>query len=480
MRKLPLRKILAILMTLLLAFVNAAFAGDIQAKTVQESTDNFGPFGALHVYKNSDQPKHVVLFISGDGGWNLGVIDMAKSLVELDSMVVGIDITHYIKQLNASSEKCHYAAAHFEALSQYLQKKYKFQQYTPPVLVGYSSGATLVYATLAQSPPNTFAGGISMGFCPDLKTSRPFCKGNGVLESKPDPKLGFIYSPSETLAAKLYVLQGDADQVCSTPDTKVFLSKVKNAELIELSKVGHGFSVQKNWMPQFKDAFQKIVAAQQPQVKSARISTELNDLPLIELPLKANNGRLALIVSGDGGWAGIDKQVAEALNKDGVAVVGLNSLQYFWTKKNPEIAGKDLARILNYYSKAWNAEKLILIGYSTGADTLPFMVSRLPETLKSKVQAVALLGMAKNANFEFHVSDWLYSSNGIYKVIPEVQKLKGMNVMCIYGEDETDTACSLLDRTSFNLIEMKGGHHFAGDYDKLANVILAHTKKFNE
>ncbi len=464
-------KIITTLIILLFMLTSHAHAADIK-----ETTDNFGPFGTLHIYKQSDQPKSVVLFISGDGGWNLGVIDMAKSLAELDSMVVGIDITHYIKQLNASSEKCNYSAANFEALSQYLQKKYKFQQYKPPVLVGYSSGATLVYATLAQSPPNTFAGGISMGFCPDLKTSKPLCKGSGTLNGRPDAKLGFIYSPVDKLATKLYVLQGDADQDCSTPNAQTFLSKVKDAELIVLPKVGHGFSVQKRWMPKFKEAFQKITASQQPQLKSTRLSKDLVDLPLVELPTKTNSGTLTVMISGDGGWAGIDKQVAEALNKNGIAVVGLNSLQYFWTKKNPDIAGKDLTRILNYYSKAWNAEKLILIGYSTGADTLPFMASRLQEALKSKIHAVALLGMAKAANFEFHVADWLYSSDGLYKVIPEVQKLKGMNVMCIYGEDETDNVCSMLDKASFNLIEMKGGHHFAGDYDKLASVILIHTK----
>ena len=83
--------------------------------------------------------------------------------------------------------------------------------------------------------------------------------------------------------------------------------------------------------------------------------------------------------------------------------------------------------------------------------------------------------MAKAVNFEFHVADWLYSTNGLYKVIPEVEKLKGMNVMCIYGEDEADNACSLLNKASFNLIEMKGVHHFAGDYDKLASTILTHA-----
>ena len=463
-------KTVTFIFTLILMLTSFAYSDN-----ALESNDNFGPFGTLHIYKNSAQPKQVVLFISGDGGWNLGVIDMAKSLVELDSMVVGVDITHYIKQLNASSDQCSYSAAHFEALSQYLQKKYNYQQYTTPILVGYSSGATMVYATLAQSPPNTFAGGISMGFCSDLKTSKPLCKGNGVLSSRPDAKLGFIYSPVPTLAARLYVLQGNADEVCSSHDTRAFLNKVKNAELIELNKVGHGFSVQKNWMPQFTDAFQKIAASQQPQA-STRTSNKLDGLPLIELPTNANSNTLAVIVSGDGGWAGIDKQVAEALNKDGISVVGLNSLQYFWTKKDPDTAGKDLTRILNYYSQAWNANKIILIGYSTGADTLPFMINHLPEALKSKVHAVALLGMGKDANFEFHVSDWLYAASGIYKVIPEVQKLKGMNVICIYGEDETDNTCHYLDKKSFNIIEIQGSHHFAGDYEKLAKTILVNSR----
>lgn len=460
------------IVTLLLFFL----VSDVFAEEIQESTDNFGPFGSLHIYKNANPPKHVVLFISGDGGWNLGVIDMARSLATLDSMVVGIDITHYIKQLNASSEKCAYSAAHFEALSQYLQKKYQFQRYTLPVLAGYSSGATLVYATLAQSPPNTFAGGISMGFCPDLKTARPLCKGNGNLSNTLDPKLGFIYQPVSTLVSKLYVLQGDADQVCSTPDTKTFLSKINNTQLIELTKVGHGFSVQKNWMPQFKEAFQKIITAQQPPSASTHTTNELDDLPLVELPAAKNNNLLAVIVSGDGGWTGIDKQVAETLNQDGIAVIGLNSLQYFWKKKDPDTAGKDLVRIMNHYSKAWGTEEFILIGYSTGADTLPFMANRLPAATKSKVHAIALLGMGKEAAFEFHVSDWLFNADGLYKVIPEVQKLKSNKVLCIYGEDDTDSACRSLSKSDFNIIEMTGGHHFAGDYKKLARTILEYSR----
>ncbi|HEX5364871.1 MAG TPA: AcvB/VirJ family lysyl-phosphatidylglycerol hydrolase [Gallionella sp.] len=461
---------------ILIAALLVLITGQALAADVRESTDSFGPFGTLHIYTTAAQPKHMTLFVSGDGGWNLGVIDMARSLAQQDSMVVGIDITHYIRQLDTGHEKCAYPAAHFEELSQYLQKKYRFPHYTLPVLAGYSSGATLVYTTLAQSPPNTFAGGISLGFCPDLKSAKPMCKGSGTLTGRPDKKLGYIYDPAPALAARLYVLQGDADQVCSTPDTKAFLSKINGAEMIELAKVGHGFAVQKNWMPQFEQAFQKIVGAQPAHAAPAHAVDALSDLPLVELPATGSSATLAVMVSGDGGWAGIDKQIAEALNRDGIGVIGLNSLQYFWQKKDPDIAGRDLTRILNHYGSAWGAEKLILVGYSSGADTLPFMVSRLPPELRSRVKIVALLGLGQEANFEFHVSDWLFDAKGAYQVIPEVQKLNGLKVLCIYGEDEHDSACKLLGSKDATAIEMKGGHHFSGDYDKLANTILDHSR----
>lgn len=447
------------------------------AAGLQESTDTFGPFGMLHIYQTSDQPQHLVLFISGDGGWNLGVIDMARSLAALDSMVVGIDITHYIARLNHSRNKCSYPAADFESLSQYLQKKHGFAQYTPPLLVGYSSGATMVYATLAQSPANTFAGGISLGFCPDLKTAKPLCRGSGRLAAKPDPTLGFIYNAVASLPAPWSILQGEIDQVCSTPETRQFAAGVAGADFIALPRVGHGFSVQRNWMPQFRDAFQRIVSAQTMAAAPAITDAEVKDLPLIVLPVTGKPDAMAVIVSGDGGWAGLDKQIGETLNREGIPVVGLNSLQYFWDRKTPDIAGADLTRILSHYSRQWSIGRFILIGYSRGADTLPFMVSRLPAELKSKVESVALLGMQDQIDFEFHVGDWLSGNNGEHRVVPEVEKLAGMKVACIYGADDSDSACRKLDASSFQVVEMQGGHHFGGDYRKLAAIIMEQCQR---
>jgi type IV secretory pathway VirJ component len=81
---------------------------------------------------------------------------MARELSSLDVLVAVIDINRYLKSLKNSKDACSYPAADFEALSKYIQKKLNFPRYKVPVLVGYSSGATLVYAILAQAPPNTF------------------------------------------------------------------------------------------------------------------------------------------------------------------------------------------------------------------------------------------------------------------------------------------------------------------------------------
>ena len=78
-----------------------------------ETTLEFGRFGRVALYQPVSQPSQVVLFVSGDGGWNLGVVDMARELSGLDALVVGIDINRYIKSLGNSKDACSYPAADF-------------------------------------------------------------------------------------------------------------------------------------------------------------------------------------------------------------------------------------------------------------------------------------------------------------------------------------------------------------------------------
>src|ERR1700724_3446607 len=123
-----------------------------------------GSFGTVSVYIPAGTPQSVAIFLSGDGGWNLGVVNMAQALRDKGAVVIGVDVTHYLAALRGKPA-CRLIAGDFDNLSHQVQKKIGLKEYHVPVLLGYSSGATVVYAVLVQSPPGTFAGAMSLRFC---------------------------------------------------------------------------------------------------------------------------------------------------------------------------------------------------------------------------------------------------------------------------------------------------------------------------
>jgi type IV secretory pathway VirJ component len=202
---------------------------------------------------------------------------------------------------------------------------------------------------------------------------------------------------------------------------------------------------------------------------------DLEDLPLVEVPASGPlRSQLAVMISGDGGWAGIDRDLAAELAGRGLAVVGLSSLKYFWSPRTPDGAAHDLERILAHYLRAWQKEGAVLIGYSLGADVLPFMAARLPAELRSRIRLVALLGPSRETAFEFHLSDWMGGSGRArqYPVAPEVKKLEALRTLCFFGDQETDSLCRDPLPVWVTKIPLSGGHHFGGGYPAIADAIL--------
>ena len=201
------------------------------------------------------------------------------------------------------------------------------------------------------------------------------------------------------------------------------------------------------------------------------------NLPLVEVPAThGTSDTMVVFVSGDGGWAKIDKEISAVLAGNGMPVVGLNALQYFWTKRTPDSASRDLRQIVETYLPKWGKERLLFVGYSRGADVLPAMISRLPAALKARTRMIALLGPSPKVNFEFHVADWMHNSSSGEPVKPEVEKLTGHRVLCLRGEDDNDSLCRELSAPQVTVITLKGAHHFDGSYDELARIILDHLQ----
>src|SRR6185312_7083694 len=62
-----------------------------------------GRFGTVTVYIPEGTPQSVAIFLSGDGGWNLGVVSMAHALTDMGAVVIGVDIRKYLGSLGKAA-----------------------------------------------------------------------------------------------------------------------------------------------------------------------------------------------------------------------------------------------------------------------------------------------------------------------------------------------------------------------------------------
>ncbi len=432
-------------------------------------------FGYLKIYKPEKAVTNVIICISGDGGWTTGIEDIALHLKDEGTLLIGVDIRPVFKNMNKSKSSCLYPAADFERMSQFVQKKLGYNSYTIPLLLGYSSGATLVYGLLAQAPQNTFRAGIVLGFCPDFNIKKPLCAGSGKFScTKRKDAKGYDLGPVKSFSAPFISLQGEKDQICNYAATVAFLKNIPNARVVPLPNVGHGYGTEKNWLPQLMAGYKSVIEQKDAHIPEGQ--EKKLDLPLhVTDPANRKTGEYMMVfISGDGGWTGFDQETVDAFAVKGIPVVGLDALKYFWQKKTPEETARDIARIIEVYSAEWNKEKIILMGYSFGADAMPFVYNRLPESLKRRVSGLGLLSPSKETDFEIHVSDLLSfgtSENGL-SVPREINKVEGVVPVCFFGNEEEDLPTKEISAQRSRIIYLQGGHHYTNGFETIASAML--------
>jgi type IV secretory pathway VirJ component len=439
-----------------------------------------GKFRDVAVYTPQGAPTSFALLLSGDEGWGPIADAMARQLLQQGAMVVGIDLAKLKIVLEADGEQCEFPAGDLENLSHFVQAYSHAPSYLSPILVGLSSGGSFAYAMLAQAPRNTFAAALTLDFCPNFNLEKPLCKGSGLEFVRGTKGRGVDFSPVKALGNPWVDLQSGGGQACPVSAARDFISRLRGAALVTLPDTGRGLSPLSAWAPQFAAAYNKL-STQNPTTYTAPQPASLSGLPIVEIPAQAAaapssrsapSDVFAIIMSGDGGWAGLDQDVAGALSAQGIPVVGLDSLRYYWTARTPGGLAADTDRMIRYYLAHFGKQRVLLIGYSQGADVLPFAVNRLSPDTRARVALTAVMGMSEHALFEFHVTSWVSDDNSGPATLPEINRIAGIPVLCIYGADETDSLCPRLDAKKFSVVKLKGGHHFDGDYAALAQRIL--------
>ena len=213
---------------------------------------------------------------------------------------------------------------------------------------------------------------------------------------------------------------------------------------------------------------------------SGQDSAAMPAAALREFPATTPGSALALLLTGDGGFAAFDRALGEGLAARGIAVIGVDSRSYFSKARTPEETARDMGALAETYMARWTRSDLILVGYSRGANVAPFIATRLVPSLRERLTAIALIGLLPNANFHYHTIDLIENKHrdDDRPTVPEVERLRGLRMLCIYGADEKESGCRALDPGLAKVVERPGGHRVHSDYDAIiADVagVVAHA-----
>ncbi|GAB4352994.1 MAG: virulence factor family protein [Immundisolibacter sp.] len=366
-------------------------------------------------------------------------------------LVARIDPARFADGLQRRRESCLDLAGIVNWHANYLGRRFRLHTLAPPLLIGAGNGATLVYALLAQAPPLTFAAAVSDPPGGELSMPAPLCDVSGP----PDAR-GAVHLEPVTLAAP-WTVAGDTGT-----DPLLAAARRRNpADRVRVTRA-----------PLARAALAVFTALQTADHHAASIA----DLPIVELPAAHPTDTLAVIYSGDGGWRDIDRTLGGLLAQSGIAVVGVDSVRYFWHRRSLTETAADLGRILDHYQTAWGSRRVLLIGYSFGADILPFAYNRLPTAQRARIATLALLAPERDADFEVSISGWLGKhTQSARPIVPELLRIPPGKVLCVYGAQEAaETLCTAPGVDAIGRLQRPGGHHFDRRYDIIADAIRAH------
>ncbi len=429
-----------------------------------------GRFEHLRLLRPDGAARSTVLLFSGRDGWDKETAVYAETLRQRQTLVAGIDTPALLKKLAEDGDNCEFLDGDLDNLGRFVQAYTHQDDYRAPLLFGSDEGAALVFGVLAQAPAKQFGGGVGVGFCPRSALHPPLCKGTSLQQK---PLVGGSVKGSEFLSTSR--LRAPFTAVITPEsgscDARNFLSRVPMTELQYPVRRRAGAP---SAPAAAIVAYGKLAASVSPP---HRRSEALPDLPLVEIEPTAHRAEhrdlFAVLLSGDGGWAGLDEELADTLAAHGIPVVGLDSLRYFWTARTPENVAADIDRVITHYADQWNRPRVMLLGYSQGADVLPFALNRLPPATRDRIALTGAVALSEHAAFEFHVGAWAGAS-GDESTWPEVRQLADRQdrFMVVCGADDEAAICPKLDAKHYRIQILPGSHHFDGNYENLASTLI--------
>jgi len=208
--------------------------------------------------------------------------------------------------------------------------------------------------------------------------------------------------------------------------------------------------------------------------------TTVSDLPLQILPVTGAKSTLIIFLTGDGGWNRFSRELCNKISGMGYNLVALDSRKYFWKEKTPDKFTQDVSSLVKYYQGKWHINHWVLVGYSFGADVVPFFSDNLKSSASVNLPGASIMiSPFSSTNFEVKLEDMIADipSKGKYDVLSALQKTPTPTLV-VYAADEAYKLPVIKNNRSLKFEELPGGHHYNEDIDSLAGHIITFIRKY--
>lgn len=445
---------------------------------VETSRYALANFGTVSVYRPDREPAGVVLVLSDRDGWTPARDRMARALAGRGLLVAGVATPVLLQAMEASPKACDNPNYPLIDLSRDLQHRVAVRSYHKPVVLGIGTGATLAYAGIAQWANAGYQGAISINPAHSLPGRKPWCAAPGFLPHRvTKPQHGWRFVANRQIGVPWVVVQQRPGAMADRRALTALVAAVPHASLIDLPGNGTERAGDEQLIARTAGAVAALLPPPIPGPVAGDVTLPDMPLTLVAAAPGKTSDMMAIAYSGDGGWVGIDRDLSAQIAAAGIPVVGVDSLSYFWSARSPAGAASDLSRLIRGFGTRWGKRRVVLVGYSFGADVMPHMIDHLDPEARSRIASVALLGLSSTADFQFHLTSWInMDSANAMPTIPAIAKLRGMTIRCVRGDQENDSACPAIPAGLAQQYVVPGGHHFDRNAVLLGQIVLGQRK----